>query len=1090
MSIFGQQNDPPYNVTPPTPESSYKSKFGNTEVNDFKGEPMVNIPLFSFQHGDIPFGLDLRYLKAGVKVNEISNSTGINWVLGTGGIITRTINDIADEKVSRNLFPQLPVITSSNPQNWGAYVIQNNYDHEVDIFNFTVGGYSGSFYLDGNFQPVILTRDNNCKVEVVGTFSQNYEFKVTTNDGIVYNFGGTGFTEKTFNKDDASSAGVTSFYLKSITGNRNNTINFEYENVGVLRSITTDVLESFNSDVDIVEEPPCGGHPLPSSNIEQKNNFLKISDPKRIKKIVIDDKNITFNYSNDFVFYNKLDNIQVSINNNVLKKYSFNYLDKFDSNNKLQRFFLTKVQFYENLNQTPVSEYVLEYDNPLELPERLSKSIDYLGYYNGQTNNLNTLVPNLNLFTDTNIPAFDNFADRRPVFELAKYGSLKSITYPTKGKTVFEYEPVRQAPKDDEEWMSINVANQLSTKDLLPYEFYDGQVEYTFSLRSTDQNINTPALKARAIFRVYDEQNNLVHASEQITISKATIGLSRSVDDSFIVDRTKKYKFVLQVLDNLCSNCEGDVDMRIKKLSIENGPGIRLKKQYDITENNTVNIKRIYYTDFAGIPVINKENNIFIPDFKSTFLLQTNTPNSQTSTDCGITMYSGSSTLVKNIKSTPNSSSLEYFFGDNDEHYFDLNDPMYSNITLSFGGDNFEHGGEEKEYFVKSRNNIGVDLFAPSFFELGADQGFVGSDSNLSGLVQSARERFHKTFSFSNIDGKLLSDKIFKVENNSIKYIRTTENKYIFNEDKKLYNIVGSDVYPTSLGDPYIIKNKFITSYPITINEVFLDETISTEIPDSVSPDKKVSRNIKNYYNNPVKQLTKQVVTTPEGTLQNTTYAYAHEKGNQFMIDKNMIGIPLETINSKTIGGATKTLSRSETVYPINQTEADANWGLVLPLSVKSYDLQNNTPYTEVTYDKYDDKGNLQQYTTKDGVSTTIIWGYNKTQPIAKIVGAKLRDISQSDIDSIVNVSNSDASNPANEPALVTALDNFRNNSALAGYQISTYTYDPLIGVTSITPPSGIREVYLYDAANRLKEIREGNQTGKLLKEFKYNYKN
>jgi hypothetical protein len=55
---------------------------------------------------------------------------------------------------------------------------------------------------------------------------------------------------------------------------------------------------------------------------------------------------------------------------------------------------------------------------------------------------------------------------------------------------------------------------------------------------------------------------------------------------------------------------------------------------------------------------------------------------------------------------------------------------------------------------------------------------------------------------------------------------------------------------------------------------------------------------------------------------------------------------------------------------------------------------------------------------------------------------------------------------------------------------VTTYTYDPLIGVRSITPPSGIREVYIYDTANRLKEIRENDATGKLLKEFKYNYKN
>jgi hypothetical protein len=233
----------------------------------------------------------------------------------------------------------------------------------------------------------------------------------------------------------------------------------------------------------------------------------------------------------------------------------------------------------------------------------------------------------------------------------------------------------------------------------------------------------------------------------------------------------------------------------------------------------------------------------------------------------------------------------------------------------------------------------------------------------------------------------------------------------------------------------------------------------------------------------------KQATTFADNSVKETTYNYAHEKGNQLMIDKNMIGFPLETITTQTSNGVTKTISRAETVYSTSVPTIQTG-SLVLPLSVKSYDIQTNIPLTEVTYDKYDLKGKLQQYTTKDGVSTVIIWGYNQTQPIAKTEGAKLSDIQQSMIDTIVNASNTDASATSNndETALLQALDSFRNN--LLNVQITTYTYDPLIGVRTITPPSGIREVYLYDTANRLREIRENNQTGKLLKEFKYNYKN
>ena len=132
--------------------------------------------------------------------------------------------------------------------------------------------------------------------------------------------------------------------------------------------------------------------------------------------------------------------------------------------------------------------------------------------------------------------------------------------------------------------------------------------------------------------------------------------------------------------------------------------------------------------------------------------------------------------------------------------------------------------------------------------------------------------------------------------------------------------------------------------------------------------------------------------------------------------------------------------------------------------------------------------GNLQEYKIKGLTPVAIIWGYNGTQPIAKIEGATYTQVSSAAAASIT-ASNTDASAAKNndETALLNALDAFRNTAALSGFQITTYTYDPLIGVRSITPPSGIREYYYYDAANRLQSIKDAN--GNLLKEFDYNYK-
>ena len=212
------------------------------------------------------------------------------------------------------------------------------------------------------------------------------------------------------------------------------------------------------------------------------------------------------------------------------------------------------------------------------------------------------------------------------------------------------------------------------------------------------------------------------------------------------------------------------------------------------------------------------------------------------------------------------------------------------------------------------------------------------------------------------------------------------------------------------------------------------------------------------------------------------------------MIDANMVGIPLETATIKN----GKAISKVETVYPTSLPTTQTG-NLLLPLSVHS--TRANTisvsvppvgevKDTEVTYDKYDDKGNILQYTLKGLQPTVIIWGYNQTQPIAKIEGAKYEDIKtvQVLLDAIT-ASDTDATQDtaSSEKSLLTALDSLRINSSFSNYIITTYTYDPLIGVTSITPPSGVREIYKYDSANRLQSVVDVN--GKILKEYQYNYK-
>lgn len=68
------------------------------------------------------------------------------------------------------------------------------------------------------------------------------------------------------------------------------------------------------------------------------------------------------------------------------------------------------------------------------------------------------------------------------------------------------------------------------------------------------------------------------------------------------------------------------------------------------------------------------------------------------------------------------------------------------------------------------------------------------------------------------------------------------------------------------------------------------------------------------------------------------------------------------------------TISKTNTNYPSSEAEANIKTsGLPLPYEVLKKDLQSTTMHKDVTYDKYDSKGNLLQYSIKGVNPVTII---------------------------------------------------------------------------------------------------------------------
>lgn len=247
---------------------------------------------------------------------------------------------------------------------------------------------------------------------------------------------------------------------------------------------------------------------------------------------------------------------------------------------------------------------------------------------------------------------------------------------------------------------------------------------------------------------------------------------------------------------------------------------------------------------------------------------------------------------------------------------------------------------------------------------------------------------------------------------------------------------------------------------------------------------------------------TETTTTNSLGETLKTGYQYPHNLAGQrpwmsTLVADNRIAEPV-VVKTKNLT-LDKPLSIQETVYEKDSTTVN----YILPKYIfakTGSETLNYSPSGEdirITYDKYDNKGNLLQYTLANGTPVSIIWGYNGQYPIAKVEGISYQEI-QNHVGTIISKSNQDddnctgTNNECKEAQLRKALNDFRSLSIFNGptaknVLITSYTYDPLIGVTSITQPNRQLEYYRYDSSGRLEYIVD--KDGKILKNLRYHYK-
>ncbi len=207
-------------------------------------------------------------------------------------------------------------------------------------------------------------------------------------------------------------------------------------------------------------------------------------------------------------------------------------------------------------------------------------------------------------------------------------------------------------------------------------------------------------------------------------------------------------------------------------------------------------------------------------------------------------------------------------------------------------------------------------------------------------------------------------------------------------------------------------------------------------------------------------RLINQSIRDSKGQLTETRYFYAQDnpQGIQMsatvlseMISKNMIEIPIKT--EKYHKG---TLIEGTII----------NYGINLfPYSTMKY--YDNEYHLEQEF-QYEN-GRITQYSGKDGVTVSFLWGCNYTKPIAKAIGTNYNTLNT-------------AFNSLN--GNLNALNSY---STLSGALITTFTYEPLSGLESKLDQNGIVTNYEYDDLGRLKLIKDEDDN--ILQHYQYHYK-
>jgi hypothetical protein len=1004
---------------------------------------------------------------------------------------------------------------------------------EQDYYSANFLDYSFKFLLhpkDGS--PVFIGKKNKCLIKV-SPYKDFIEIKGA--DGIRYSFSAY--------ERDFGDRSFTNWYLTSITNSNGQQIRLHYKKVGPISQLP--VLSE-----KLIINPPTttvGGAKRQINYLTSEPYYQYLSSISSSKDSVIFD---TESGRLDLLGAPKLIRIRIvdKINNSIKKIFTFNY-DYFagvlsggnylsDDNVNAVKFntdLLSKRLKLLSLVETDTignsgQQYTFAYNDSLSLPYKTSFSKDYWGFYNGEENLRNvmpdnaghTIIPAILPLcfskgpdcSSINFQTFGNMtgACRASSPKYIKAGILKSITYPTGGKTVFSFEPhtfsnYRYLSTDAEKSAFFNVRKYVFFNSE-PKAVDSFNVKYNSALATVNATISS--IYCNGSYYNFDALRNA-----SINIINKNTGKT-----------VKTYQLIAGVDANFDTN----------------------KKKSWI--NDTLTLTKGSYIIECSCPVqcMSSYDNILSADISFTDINQ-NILDSTTSIGGGLRIAEISNYNEKGIKV----SSSQYRYKDG---------KLLAPLNLFYKQNLITENTDDKcsftSYFLSADSysppasslvgmNIGYNKVEKTTTNCGQNNGSeISQFSNDAALTIFNAAYLLKSYS-NGCNGDLLQTTILNQNQDTLRKEKFTYSIPNREDSIETLNAIVVDRFygPCAMSADHRFD---IYTYP---NESFFSYLSRKEVTDYFG--KKKVKSVTDYsYNLNNYEISQQKDSTSNKQIRYKDYKYPSDFSYGIyaqMIDTSKYMLSNTLVKNEYLND---TLSQNKVITSYSTTN-----GLILPSALKSQ-TKSNKPETRLTYDRYDTKGNILQVTDAGGIPISYLWGYKQQMPIAEVKNATYSDVACTSFEDDGSSSNwtiSSASRNTDYSKTGTKSYNLSSGTisksglttgktytlsywsrsgsvtvsgasmttktgltingwnyyehtltttstsiSISGSaiiidelrlypvegQMTTYTYDPLIGVSSSTDINNITTYFIYDSFGRLKLVKD--QYGKIIKQNQYHY--